>query len=151
MQGYHEITTQADMDALLNSIAGFHDSMLKELHATNRGYVTPDRSMMMSHRLDGRFLVQSQWPPYAIELLFLGIQQLEFSDPAEYWGAEGKLEVSHVPVERRLVTLRFNGSLRMRRRLAGARRRTILTVPGLCPRGRCGAATAYLKPVAVVA
>src|SRR6185436_14021682 len=102
MQGYHEVASQLDMDALLNSTAGFHDSMLKELHATNRGYVSADHSMMMSHRLDGQFLIQSQWPPYALELAFLGIQRLELSDPGEYWGAEGKCEVVQAPVERRI-------------------------------------------------
>ena len=73
---YSEITTQLEMDALLARVAGFHDAMAKELHLSNRGWVEPDRSMMMSHRFDARLLVQSQWDPVAIELLFIGIETL---------------------------------------------------------------------------
>jgi len=39
METYTEILAQEDMEKLLSTIAGFHDSMTKEVHLINRGYV----------------------------------------------------------------------------------------------------------------
>ena len=76
---YIEILSQKDMDELLNSVKGFHDSMTKEIHIINRGHVNPDHSMTMSHKFDGRLLIQSQWKPFAIELLFCNNIRWRFS------------------------------------------------------------------------
>jgi hypothetical protein len=111
MRHYSEITTQLEMDALLARVAGFHDAMAKELHLSNRGWVGPDRSMMMSHRFDARLLVQSQWDPVAIELLFIGIETLSADDPGEYWGASGVIELQTAPVEKRRVCITFDSTL----------------------------------------
>jgi hypothetical protein len=70
MKSYIEVKTQEDMVKLLNSIMGFHDSMAKEFHLMNRGWVDKDCQMMMSHSFDLQLLIQSQWEPYAIELIF---------------------------------------------------------------------------------
>ncbi len=111
MNHYSEITTQEEMDALLARVAGFHDSMAKELHLLNRGWVGPDRSMMMNHRFDARLLVHSQWEPAAIELLFVGIERLLTEDPGEYWGASGTVELVTSPVEKRRVSIAFDDAL----------------------------------------
>ncbi|HET9227758.1 MAG TPA: hypothetical protein VFR31_13880 [Thermoanaerobaculia bacterium] len=111
MRAYAEITTQEEMDALLSRVGGFHDSMAKELHLVNRGWVDPDRSMTMTHGFDARLLIQTQWPPFAIELLFIGIEQLQAQPPGEFWGASGSVTLVEAPVEKRLVTIRFDDEL----------------------------------------
>lgn len=111
MRHYSEITTPAEMEALLARVASFHDSMTKEVHIANRGWVGSDRSMMMSHRFDVRLLVQSQWDPGAIELLFIGVEQFSAGDPGEYWGASGIVEHLTAPVEKRRVQITFDSAL----------------------------------------
>lgn len=86
MLGYTEIETQADLDDLLGRAAGFHDSMVKELRVVNRAYVRSDRSMVMNHRFDARLLVQTQWPPFALEIVLIGIEELQSENATEYWG-----------------------------------------------------------------
>lgn len=110
MQDYCEISTQQQMDALLNSIAGFHDSMTKEIHLINRGYVLPTHGMVMGHRLDAQVLIQSQWPPYALELLFIEIEEMSMKAPGEYWGARGTV----VPGKREVkqtIEMKFDSDL----------------------------------------
>jgi predicted RNA-binding Zn-ribbon protein involved in translation (DUF1610 family) len=111
MRTYHSIVSQQDMDNLLASIAGFHDSMTKEIHLVNRGYVQPDKSMMMGHRFDAQVLIQSQWEPFAVELLFSDIQDLHLGDPGEYWDACGSVEVITTPVEDRRISMSFDSAL----------------------------------------
>jgi hypothetical protein len=110
-KSYKEIKTQAEMEALLARVAGFHDSMAKECHLINRGWVNSDHSMVMSHRFDARILVQSQWSPLAIELLFIGVERVEIGDPGEFWGASGSVVYERVPVEKRRISVAFDGAL----------------------------------------
>lgn len=113
MQSYERVESQEDMDFLLASIAGFHDSMTKEIHLMNRGYVRADKSMMMSHRFDAQILIQSQWKPFALELLFVGVRELCVDDPGEYWGASGSVEIKSAPVETRRIAMKFDSALRV--------------------------------------
>lgn len=113
MKGYTEIRTQAEMDALLSRLAGFHDSMTKEIHLVNRGWIEEDRSMTMTHRFDSRVLIQSQWQVPGLELLFVGISSLETSDPGEYWGAQGAIVRQNVPVETTKIVMSFDESLKI--------------------------------------
>jgi len=113
MRAYREITTQEEMDGLLARVAGFHDAMAKEFHIMNRGWVGSDHSMMMGHRLDARLLVQSQWAPFAIELLFIGIEQMEVTDPGEFWDASGSVVQKDIPVEERRVSISFDSYLQI--------------------------------------
>src|SRR3569832_945939 len=108
MRGYTEIRTQKEMDALVSRLAGFHDSMAKELHVVNRGWVDEDRSMTMTHRFDARLLIQSQWQIPGVELLFIGVAQLETNDPGEYWGAHGSIIHETAPVETSRVVMSFD-------------------------------------------
>ena len=59
----------------------------------------------MTHRFDAQVLVQSQWEPFAVELLFQGIRELQLDDPGEYWGASGTVELITAPVETRRVKM----------------------------------------------
>jgi len=113
MRSYETVRTQEEMDRLLASIAGFHDSMTKEIHLVNRGYVCPDKSMVMTHRFDAQVLVQSQWEPFAVELLFQGIRELQLDGPGEYWGASGTVEFITAPVETRRVKMAFDSALKI--------------------------------------
>ena len=113
MHSYQEVVTQPDMERLLDSIAGFHDSMTKEAHLINRGAVMPDHSMDMSHSFDAQVLIQSQWEPFALELLFTDVVSFDLKDAGEYRGASGQVENRHAPVAERLITLSFDKSLKL--------------------------------------
>lgn len=113
MRNYKEVTTQEEMDALLETIAGFHDSMTKEFYVINRGFVGPDKAMYMGHQFDGRFLIQSQWKPYGLELLFEDIFSLEVDGAEAYWGASGVVENNIFPVTQRKIKMSFDASLKI--------------------------------------
>jgi hypothetical protein len=114
MDSYYAVRSQDDMDRLLASIAGFHDSLTKEIHLVNRAFVRgSDKSMVMPARLDAQALIQSQWEPFAMELLFIGIRELHLSGAAEYWGASGVVEVVTSPVETKRVKLAFDSELKI--------------------------------------
>ena len=113
MHSYQRISSQEDMDRLLASIAGFHDSMTKEIHLTNRGFVQPDKCMAMSHKYDAQVLIQSQWDPFAIELLFAGIEDMHLASPREYWGAGGVVETGIKPLNSSRITMSFDNSLKI--------------------------------------
>ncbi|MFZ0562062.1 MAG: hypothetical protein WBX02_20530 [Terriglobales bacterium] len=101
------------MDRLLASIVRFHDSMAKEIHLVNRGYVLPDKSMRMNHRYDAQILIQSQWEPFGLELLFVGIQELHLARAGEYWEGSGSVEVTTTPVETRRIKMAFDADLKV--------------------------------------
>jgi hypothetical protein len=111
MQIYQEILTQEDMNKLLNTMAGFHDSMTKEVHLINRGYVDKDHGMVMSHRFDTQILIQSQCKPFAVELVFSNISELNITDPGEYWGSAGSIEKIVIPTEKTIIRMSFDSSL----------------------------------------
>jgi hypothetical protein len=111
MKDYKEITTQTDMEALLSMVVGFHDSMAKEIRVINHGFVLPDHSMDMGHRFDCQILIQSQWEPFALELLACKMLNLDISDAGDYGGAEGKVISIESPAQRREIQLRFDASL----------------------------------------
>lgn len=113
MHSYNPITCRADIDRLLASIAGFHDSMTKEMHLVNRAFVRPDASMVMGHRYDVQVLIQSQWEPFAIELLFTGVRELSLGTAGEYWGASGRVELITTPVEQQRITMMFDSELKI--------------------------------------
>jgi hypothetical protein len=113
MYNYKEVTTQAEMNVLLESIAGFHDSMAKEFYVINRGFVDHDKRMYSGFQFDGRFLIQSQWEPFCIELLFEDISCLEVGDAREYWAASGTVENITIPTTRRTIKMNFDASLKI--------------------------------------
>jgi hypothetical protein len=98
------------MDRLLDSIAGFHDSMTKEIHMVNRGYVTPDHTMMMGLKFDAQVLIQSQWDPFGLEMVFVGVKDIHLTGPGEYWGATGSVELKLAPVKEKRIKMRFDSS-----------------------------------------
>lgn len=93
---------------------GFHDGMTKEIHIINRGYVTPDHGMMMSHQFDAQLFIQSQWPPHGMELVFISVLEMSISDAGEYCGAVGTVEIFTAPVEKTTVEMQFDASLKIK-------------------------------------
>lgn len=111
MKDYKEIISQCQLDEVASLIAGFHDSMTKELHIANRGYIDKEHGMQMSHRFDLSLLIQSQWPPYAMEFIYINVKELKVSDPGEYWSGFGKIEKKNRPVESVIITMNFDSKL----------------------------------------
>jgi hypothetical protein len=101
MVGYSEIETQTELDALLQRVAGFHDSVVKEFYLVNRAHVNPDHSMSMNHRYDARLLIQTQWQPFALEIVLIGVEELRTDAAGEYWGATALMKHTTAPVEKR--------------------------------------------------
>ncbi|MEM1178323.1 MAG: hypothetical protein AAGM22_08270 [Acidobacteriota bacterium] len=108
MKEYTEIVTQDELDALLDRVAGFHDSLAKEIFITNRGWVNSDGSMAPPGRRDARILIQSQWQVRAIELLLIDLLDVKFSDGGEFWGAHGTVEDASATGEDRRISLFFD-------------------------------------------
>jgi hypothetical protein len=106
------------MDRLLDSITGFHDSLTKEIHLVNRIYVRNDKSIVYGHSpskagFDAQMLIQSQWEPFAIELLFTGVRELYVGGSDVHWGATGTVEVTSSPVESSCVKMSFDSRLKV--------------------------------------
>jgi len=112
MTGYREISSTEDLDRMLDRVAGFHDSLAKEFHVVNRGSVLPDLSMAMDHRFDGQFLIQSQGPPFALELVFSNITELHVNNPRECFSATGKVLCTGRNQEK-AVELNFDGAIKI--------------------------------------
>ena len=91
MVGYTEVSSQEEMQRMLDRIARFHDSLTKEFHVINRGCVRPDHRMVMGFGFDGQFLIQSQLAPHAVELVFSNILELHVGSPRECLSASGKV------------------------------------------------------------
>jgi hypothetical protein len=110
MKGYNEVISDRDIQLLLERVHGFHDAMTKELHVLNNGFVESGGAMQMGHRFDLRLLVQTQWEPHAVELIFVGVQNLELKDPGEYWAATGRVN-SDRKTGNQQVRFQFDGAL----------------------------------------
>jgi len=64
----------------------------------------------MNHRFDVQLLVQTQWPPFAVEIVFNGIEEMRTESASEFWVATGSIEHTSGPTEKRRVSLRFDRS-----------------------------------------
>ncbi len=76
MNSYICVEFQQDMNQLLDSIM-ISVALQKEIHLVNRTFVRDDDKNIVvansSPGFDAQILIQSQWEPFAIELLFIGI------------------------------------------------------------------------------
>lgn len=113
MNAYHEITTQEDMDRLLELAGGFHDSMTKEIHIVNRGYVSPERRMAGEYQFDVQLLIQSPMEPYGLELVFGDIVELQINSAYEYFTASGRVEKISQFSEAVKITVNFDGAVKV--------------------------------------
>ena len=83
LPGWNYVETPDDAEALLEKIAGFHDSILHCLDYTGGGWVDDDQNMHFErvHRLTMRF--DSQWTATPIELVFEGLIDLHLAPAPE--------------------------------------------------------------------
>jgi hypothetical protein len=68
-----EVSSQADLDELMDTFGSFHDGCLKEMRLWTETFVQPSLSMSVGLGWDhhARFLFQRQWAtPSAIEIQF---------------------------------------------------------------------------------
>ncbi len=113
MKHYQEVVNQGEMDGLLNSIGNFHDSMTKEIHIINRGAVLHDSKKLMNHQFDAQVLIQSQWQPYAVEILFVDVIKFAINDAGEYFGAAGLVRQESAYNEVRKIEMKFDSSFKI--------------------------------------
>lgn len=90
MQGYIEICSQEDIQELLQKTAGFHDSITKEFRVVSNGYVDADKSMVGGGPFSAHLLIQTQWEPYAVEMIFINLVKLELLGQGDQYWATGK-------------------------------------------------------------
>ncbi len=88
--GWNQITSQSEFDHVLSEFS-MHDSLLKEYHVINRGYVNADYSMTMAHSFDGIFLFQTQSAPLSILFLLLDIENIHIDSPDEIYSGRGEI------------------------------------------------------------
>jgi hypothetical protein len=113
MKDYSEVTTQDELDALIDSFGDFHDSMTKEIHMVNRGGVLADHTMLMKHQFDAQIIIQSQWQPYAIELLFCDVLQFSIDDALDYVSTTGSVKQESIANETLRVELKFDTAVKI--------------------------------------
>lgn len=113
MKDYSEVTTQDELDALIDSFGDFHDSMTKEIHMVNRGGVLADHTMLMKHQFDTQIIIQSQWQPYAIELLFCDVLQFSIDDALDYVSTTGSVKQVSIANETLRVELKFDTAVKI--------------------------------------
>ena len=73
LRGWKYINTQVDVDSLMKSAYGFHDSCLEKLEYTSGAYVLEDKSMRPTDDIRSlKMMIGSQWCD-PIELVFEGL------------------------------------------------------------------------------
>lgn len=71
-----EVKNNKDIENLMQTFGGFHDSCLKEVYMWTKSYVNDNLSMSLVPDTNVRILFQRQYRnPSAIELLFSGVAQ----------------------------------------------------------------------------
>ena len=80
------IATQADAQALLEQVGGFHDGCLREAHVWTGHWVADDLSMAVDPTTCVRLLIQRQFRPLsAIELLFEHVTRFNLVPAPEHY------------------------------------------------------------------
>ena len=108
MEGYVEITSQADLDQLLDLCSGFHDSLVKEIHLVDRAFVGPDRGIYMLGQYDACVLIQSQLEPYGLELVAVEVVELHTGSAQVALDGTGEY-MQPKSLGEKMVTLKFDG------------------------------------------
>ena len=78
MDNWHDVKTQEDIDFLVSTYSGFHDSCIVSLNFQSGAFVDDEGSMYFGNAEERRLYVifQGQWKPKTIELQFLGLRQM---------------------------------------------------------------------------
>ena len=78
MNDWKQVETTEDIDELLQTFHGFHDSCITSIRYESGNYVDKDGSMIFAgiHDYELHMIFQSQWDPQTVELCFNGVRQL---------------------------------------------------------------------------
>lgn len=77
MSQWHRVQIQSDIDQLLETYGGFHDSCIVSLHYVSGTYVDDDNAMVFGSDDDFvlNIVFQRQWEPKGLELCFSGVRR----------------------------------------------------------------------------
>ena len=77
MSQWHQVQIQSDIDQLLETYGGFHDSCNVSLHYVSGTYVDDDNAMVFGSDDDFvlNIVFQRQWEPKGLELCFSGVRR----------------------------------------------------------------------------
>lgn len=81
MGDWHSVETQDDIDLLLDTYGGFHDSCIVSCNYQSGTHVNDKRAMSFGCAEDHNLSVifQSQWGPKTLELQFIGLRQMHLT------------------------------------------------------------------------
>ena len=81
MSQWHQVQIQSDIDQLLETYGGFHDSCIVSLHYVSGTHVDDDNAMVFGS--DDDFILnivfQRQWEPKGLELCFSGVRRFHIT------------------------------------------------------------------------
>ena len=81
MSQWHQVQIQSDIDQLLETYGGFHDSCIVSLHYVSGTYVDDDNAMVFGSDDDFvlNIVFQRQWEPKGLELCFSGVRRFHIT------------------------------------------------------------------------
>lgn len=81
MSQCHQVQIQSDIDQLLETYGGFHDSCIVSLHYVSGTYVDGDNAMVFGSDDDFvlNIVFQRQWEPKGLELCFSGVRRFHIT------------------------------------------------------------------------
>lgn len=88
LMGWNYIESKSDIDMLMEAFAGFHDSVIKEIHYVSGDYVDGE-GMHLTFSCDKKiqFLFDSDWSD-SIKVIFEAVQLMQLVPPAENYLAD---------------------------------------------------------------
>jgi hypothetical protein len=81
MSIWHEINSQIEIDYLMQTYGGFHDSCITELHYVSGADIDESLSMRFGNSKDKKLsvILKRQWKPIKIELYFEGMRKMNIA------------------------------------------------------------------------
>lgn len=106
---YIEIKSDRDLNAFLELVGEFHDSIIKEIHSFNSGYVDSDLAMCFGG-FDLRVLIQRQYKDIsAVELLLGNVSEYHIIDSGDIYSASGSIEFNEITGKKKII-IDFDGN-----------------------------------------
>lgn len=110
MTAWTEVTTLEQLNDFLDTVGGFHDGIIKEIHWVNNDYVSPELRMRCYQFASARMLVQRQKErPSAVEIQFENIEGLHIDTVQLATASSARSESRTMPyaTARNLLTLQI--------------------------------------------
>lgn len=85
---WYEVSTQKDIDTLLDSYEGFHDACIVSVTYISGIYVDSEKNMHFDEydKYQLNIVFHSQWSDYALELHFAGLRRLHLVGVQDNYG-----------------------------------------------------------------